>query len=66
MKERKISDGGGAEKAVDGYFASISYRVPAVVSHPPGRWTKGGVQWKPSSSQRERTGQESPKRLCGI
>lgn len=46
-RKKKYQTAAALKKAVDGYFASISYRVPAVVSTPTGEVDeKGGVQWK--------------------
>ena len=46
-RKRKYKTAKALEKAVDAYFAAISYEAPAVVSTPTGEVDKnGGVKWK--------------------
>lgn len=46
-RKRKYGTAAALEKAVNAYFASISYEIPAVVKTPTGEVDeKGGVKWK--------------------
>lgn len=46
-RRKKYQTAAALKKAVDAYFASISYQVPAVVSTPTGEVDEhGGVKWK--------------------
>ncbi len=46
-RNRKYKTAKALEKAVDAYFAAISYEAPAVVSEPTGEVGEdGGVKWK--------------------
>lgn len=46
-RKRKYNTARSLERAVDGYFAAISYQVPAVVSTPTGEVGEdGSVKWR--------------------
>lgn len=46
-RKRKYGTAAALERAVNAYFATISYEVPAVVKTPTGEVDeKGGVKWK--------------------
>ena len=46
-RKRKYGTAKSLEKAVDAYFAAISYEVPAVAATPTGEVDQdGGVRWK--------------------